>query len=206
MDRKNCSVIVFDLGNVILPFDYGTAAKRLNAVEENLGNTFLKFLKENYALHRSFERGDVSKEKFISILLGALQNKVDAETFCTFYAEIFTVNENVASLLPKLKQHYTLALLSNTNEIHQKYGWEKYNFISYFDKLILSHEVNADKPETKIFKAVEAFSGRPPGEHLFIDDILEYVNSAKNLGWDGIQFTAYENLLEELVKRGIKIF
>lgn len=205
MNGKIIKAIVFDLGNVLLPFDYSIAVKRLNAIEENLGETFLTFYKSNYELHRSFERGDLPEEKFIILMLNALQNKIDEKTFCKIYSEIFTVNENVASLLPKLKQNYKLVLLSNTNAIHKKYGWEQYEFIKYFDKLILSHEVNQVKPEEKIYKAVESFTGLQPEEHVFIDDILEYVNGAKKLGWDGIQFLGYENLVEELLKRGIEL-
>ncbi len=204
MNGKIIKAIVFDLGNVLIPFDYSIAVKRLNTIEENLGETFLTFYKANYELHRSFERGNLSKEEFIIKMLNALQNKIDVETFCKIYSEIFTVNENVASLLPKLKQHYKLVLLSNTNAIHKKYGWEQYEFIKYFDKLILSYEVNAVKPEEKIYKAVEAFTGLQPEEHVFIDDILEYVNGAKKLGWDGIQFLGYENLIIELQSRNIQ--
>jgi len=205
MGEKTSKVIVFDLGDVLIPFDYSIAVQRLNKIEKNLGNTFLKFLKENYELHRSFERGDLTKETFTSIMCNALENKIDEETFCKIYSEIFTVNENVVSLLPRLKKNYKLALLSNTNEIHTKYGWERYSFLQHFDKLILSHEVNAVKPEEKIYKTVEACTKLLPQEHLFIDDVLEYVNGAKKSGWDGIQFIGYENLVEELKNRGIKI-
>jgi len=204
MSGKIIKVIVFDLGNVLLPFNYSGAAKRLNLIDENLGETFLSFYKEHYALHRSFERGDLPKEKFISTVRNALQNKVDEESFCKIYSEIFTLNEKVSSLLPKLKPNYKLVLLSNTNEIHKQYGWRQYDFIKYFDKLILSHEVNAVKPEEKIYSAVEAFTELPPETHLFIDDILEYVEGAKKMGWDGIQFTGYEKLIEELQERSIQ--
>lgn len=204
MNGKIIKAVVFDLGNVLIPFDYSIAVRRLNEIEGNLGEVFLSFYKKNYELHRSFERGDLSKEKFISKMLDALHNKIDEETFCIIYSEIFTVNENVASLLPQLKQNYKLVLLSNTNAIHKKYGWEQYEFIKYFDKLILSHEVNAVKPEEKIYKVVAAFTGLQPEEHIFIDDVLEYVNGARKLDWDGIQFIGYENLIEELHKRNIQ--
>jgi len=204
MNGKTIKAIIFDLGNVLVPFDYAIAVNRLNEKEETLGDAFLSFYRANYEVHRSFERGDLSKEKFISFMLNALHNKIDEETFCKIYSEIFTVNENVTSLLPKLKKNYKLVLLSNTNEIHKTYGWEQYGFLQYFDKLILSYKVNAVKPEEKIYKAVETFTGLLPEEHIFIEDVLEYVNGAKNLGWDGIQFTGYENLIEELQKRNIQ--
>ncbi len=106
--------------------------------------------------------------------------------FKKYYADIFSVDEDVISLLPILKNDYKLFLLSNTDSIHQKYGWQKYEFLKYFDKLILSHEVHSVKPEEKIYRAVEEASGSPSEEHFYIDDIQEYVDAAIKLGWDAV--------------------
>jgi putative hydrolase of the HAD superfamily len=93
--------------------------------------------------------------------------------------------------------------MSNTNWIHHEYAWGKYEFINLFDKLVLSYEVRSVKPEPDIYKAVEAFTGRSPAEHIFIDDIAEYAEAAKALGWDAIQFINNEQLVKELSNRGI---
>ncbi len=54
------------------------------------------------------------------------------------------------------------------------------------------------KPEEKIYRAVEKASGFPPEEHFYVDDIEEYVNAAKNLGWDAVQFVDYQKLFIDL--------
>ncbi len=203
MQLNNTSVIVFDLGNVLLPFDYKPAIERINKIEAGLGDKFMRYYKEHYKIHRDFESGKITETDFIKKMLEVLNHKIDGNTFCRYYSEIFTENKDVASLLPGLKKHYKLLLLSNTNSIHQKYGWQKYNFIKYFDHLILSHEVKAVKPERKIFSAAESASGKPPKEHLFIDDIKEYADAAISFGWEGIQFKGYENLVDQLKKRKI---
>ncbi len=203
LNNKEISVVVFDLGNVLIPFDYDLIIKKLNAISEGLGDKFYKLYKENYHLHREFERWEISTEGFINTMLDWLDNKVTAEEFCKLYSDIFTVNEQTTSLLPNLKEKYKLVLLSNTNYIHQKYGWEQYDFLKHFDKLILSHEVGAIKPEEKIYKAVEDFTGQPAGAHIFIDDIAEYAQGARDMGWSAIQFTGYGDLIIELKKAGI---
>jgi putative hydrolase of the HAD superfamily len=202
MSRKY-SVIVFDLGNVLVPFDYTNSIEKLEATEKNLGKKFWEFYKGNYDIHRQFERGKISKEKFIDLMLASIENKIDSETFCKYYAKIFTVNEDVVSLLPELKKNYLLVLLSNTNCIHHEYGWKDFEFLKYFDKQILSHLVGAVKPEENIYKEVESFTGKPPEEHIFIDDIAEYTEKAKSRGWDAIRFKNYEELLSELKQRKI---
>jgi glucose-1-phosphatase len=197
------SVIVSDLGNVILPFSYDIAVDKLELIEKGLGHKFLTFLKSNYDLHRRSERGDITSEEFIKIMLTALDNKVSKEEFCNIYSKIFVVNEPLVSLLAELGKRYKLVLLSNTNKIHRDYGWGNYPFLKYFDKLILSYEVHAVKPEPEIYKAVELYTKLSPETHLFIDDIAEYVDAAKKMGWDAIQFIDFEKLGKELTKRSI---
>ncbi len=203
MAKRKYSVIVFDLGNVLIPFDYNISYDRLEDIEKGLGQRFLDQYKENYDFHRSFERGEVSEEEFLTKVSGFINNKVDKETLISIYSKIFTVNEDVVSLFPELKKKYRLVLLSNTNIIHQKYGWVGYKFLVHFDKLILSHEVGAVKPEEKIYRAVENFTKFPSEEHIFIDDIYEYAEAAKKLGWDAIQFKSYDQLVDELKARDI---
>ena len=205
INKNKYSAIVFDLGNVLIPFDYNILIKNINGIEPGLGSRFIEYYRSNYSIHRDLERGFVSEKEFISKMLEVIDNRIDANTFCKYYANIFRVNEEVASLLPILKNNYKLFLLSNTDSIHQKYGWQKYDFLKHFDKLILSHEVGAVKPEDKIYLALEDASGYPSEEHIFIDDVEEYVEAAKKLGWDGIHFKDYNSLVEELRIRELLI-
>lgn len=197
------SVIVFDLGNVLIPFDYKIMTDRLNKVSSGLGEKFLAEYKNNYHIHRSYESGTMTDQQFIDKMLNILDHKIDSETFCRFFSEIFRVNHDVANSLPKLKKNYKLILLSNTNSIHKKFGWEKFDFLKHFDRLILSHKVGAVKPEEKIYRAVETVSGFPPAQHLFIDDVKEYCDAAIKLGWDAINFVSYENLIQEFQVREV---
>ena len=201
--KSKYSAIIFDLGNVLIPFDYNFFIEKINGIEHGLGNKFIEYYKSNYSIHRDFERGFITQEEFVNKMLDVIDNRINANTFCKYYADIFRVDEEVASLLPILKKKYELYLLSNTDSIHQKYGWQKYDFLKHFDKLILSHEVGAVKPEKRIYLAVEETSGYPSEEHIFIDDVEEYVNAAKSLGWDGIHFKGYNSLVEELNLRKI---
>jgi FMN phosphatase YigB (HAD superfamily) len=203
MQKRKYSVIVFDLGNVLIPFDYDILIKKLDAVKTGLGKHFVDTYVANYDFHRDFERGKISEKKFIERMLEILDHTIDGETFCNYFSCIFKQNQEVAALLPVLKKNYKLILLSNTNSIHEKYGWEYYDFLKYFDNLILSHKIGAIKPEEIIYRAVEKSSGSPAEEHIFIDDIEEYVNAAKSFSWDGIHFKGYNFLIEELKLRDI---
>ncbi len=203
MDIKKYSAIVFDLGNVLIPFDYTKTIKRINEVQPGLGDKFYEFYKKNYNIHRDFESGKISETDFINIMLAALDNKINAETFCHYYSDIFSLNDKVISLLPALKKNYKLFLLSNTDSVHKRYRWEKYDFLKHFDKIILSFEVGAVKPEEKIYRAVELASGFPSEEHFYTDDIQDYINAAKRIGWDAVRFENHQKLIADLMERNI---
>ncbi|MFZ1280598.1 MAG: HAD family phosphatase [Ignavibacteriaceae bacterium] len=203
MIKRKYSAIVFDLGQVIVPFDYKYFVEKVNKHKSGIGETFLELYNQNYSIHRNYEKGLITEAVFISKMLEYLDDCIDGETFCKYWSDIFSVDEKVVSLLPELKKRFKLFLISNTNSIHKKYGFEHYEFLKLFDKLFLSHEVGFIKPEKEIYQAVEKVSGFPSEEHIFIDDILEYVNVAKDLDWDGIQFLGYDDLVKNLKARDI---
>jgi len=203
--ENNIKVIVFDLGNVLIPFDYNILIEAMNKIDDGLGNRFAKKYYDNYHVHREYEKWELSDTEFLKIMMEWSENKISEENLKHIYSDLFVENKDTTPLLPILKENYKLVLLSNTNFIHQKYGWEKYDFLKHFDKLVLSHEVGAIKPEEKIYKAVEAFTNEPSECHFFIDDIAEYVEGAKKCGWEGVQFISHYKLVNALRERKILV-
>ena len=203
MPSQKYSVIVFDLGNVLINFDYNIAVSKFNKIEPGLGQQFIAYHKNNYHIHREFEKGNISEAEFVDFALKGVNHKVKPDTFAKIYSDIFTPNNDIISLLSILKEKYKLVLLSNTDPLHKKFGWEGYDFLSYFDHKVLSFEVGSVKPEVKIYKTVEEFSKAKPEEHLYIDDIAEYTEAAKKLGWDAIQYLDINQLYAEFESRGI---
>lgn len=202
MQRKY-SVIVFDLGNVLIPFDYDILINKLDTIKLGLGKHFVDTYFANYNIHRDFEKGKMSEEDFISRMLKILGNRINGDTFCRYFSDIFTENKSVTALLPELRKNYKLILLSNTNSIHEKYGWKNYGFLLNFDALVLSHKVGFVKPEESIYREVEKVSGFNSNQHIFIDDIKEYVLAAEKKGWDGIVFEDPSSLITEFRARNI---
>lgn len=199
--------VVFDLGMVLIPFNYDFALNRLNLLKPGSGEKVMEFVKENYHHFRAFEAGKMSEDEFITMLMkaGEVEGIIDRERFCYIYSEIFSINYDVAELLERLKQNYRLFLLSNTNSVHKKYGYENFKFLRHFEKLFLSHEIGHVKPEPEIYRAVEKYSGLKPEEHLFIDDIMDYAEGARNCGWKAIRFINYNDLLEQLQNHSLPI-
>ena len=197
------SVIVFDLGNVLLPFDYSDVIKGFNQIEEGLGMKFASYYRNNYEVHRKFERGEYTVEKFTEIMLDVLDRKMSKDVFYKVYSQIFTVNDKLVAVLPAL----------NKNTFRSAVEYQRHPSGVWMEKLwipqvfrqdgFISRGWRSQNSETEIYKTVEAFTKKAPQEHLYIDDILEYVSAARGLGWDAVQFVGNENLFDEFRKRGI---
>jgi len=129
----------------------------------------------------------------LDLNLNTLNYLIDKNTFCKYYSDIFIENRKVTSLLPELKQKYKLVLLSNTNSIHKKFGWEQYKFLENFDHLVLSYEVKYVKPEKEIYLHTQNIFSNQPQEIFYIDDVLEYIQAAHNIGWNTYHFDNEEN-------------
>jgi len=190
--------LIFDLGNVLIFFDWKIAERRLNEIQEGLGTLTTKFLKENNSIIKNLEKGKLTEDEFLNMVKSHLNSKIDKITIAKIFSEIFWENSELTKLLPELRKNYKLFLLSNTNIIHRKFGWDHYNFLKNFDKLFLSYEVGFAKPEEEIYQLVIHSIDLNPSEVLYIDDIEEYVNAAKNLGWNAVQFKSNEKLIEDL--------
>jgi putative hydrolase of the HAD superfamily len=108
------------------------------------------------------------------------------------------------SMLENLAARYRLLLLSNTNAIHFESLRETHLMLRHFHHLVLSYEVKAMKPQPEIFHSAIALAECRPEECFYTDDIGEYVEAARKLGIDAVQFQSLDQLQGELTARGIR--
>lgn len=197
--------IIFDLGNVLLFFDWKIAERKLNQIQENAGNLCTKLLKTNRDLIFSLETGRISEKEFLNVIKKKIQLEISDEILALIFSDIFWENTELVEKLSILKNSKKLYLLSNTNFMHRKYGWGKYGFLRLFDKLFLSYELGYVKPSKEIYNLVSNEIKMKPSEILYIDDISEYTESAKELGWNVINFKSNQDLFLKLRDFGIEL-
>ena len=81
-----------------------------------------------------------------------------------------------------------------------------YLFPKLVNGAIYSFEVGHRKPGEDIYKvALETAKVLTPGESLFIDDLYENIQSARDLGMNAIHFQSIEKLKVELNNVGLKL-
>ena len=195
--------ILFDMGNVLIFFDAKRSSKAFSEAvgvpEDKIWQTF--FISE---LERSYTRGEISSEEFYRRVAEHFPKKIDFATFAKLWNDIFTENREMNELLRKLKKHYPLYLISNTNDLHFEYVMTQFPILKHFTKCFPSHIVGHRKPDKAMFEHVLEEIKLRPNETVFIDDVPEFVGSAKQLGIHGIQFTSHQALETELQRLDIK--
>jgi glucose-1-phosphatase len=197
--------IIFDMGNVIIPFDF---RRGYAALEEHAAIPAAEIPARirATALVPELESGRMEPRPFVAALNEALGTRLSYEEFCRIWTAIFLPETLIpAELVQELRKKYRMMVLSNTNSIHFEMVWEAYPILRHFDHLILSHEVKAMKPEPAIYAAALAEARARPEECFFTDDIADYVEGARRAGMQSEQFLGYEKLLVDLRARGVEI-
>ena len=77
----------------------------------------------------------------------------------------------------------------------------RFEFLEWFDGLLVSGEERVTKPDPAIFQLLLDRSGLDPTATVFVDDSEANVAAARRLGFDAIRFTGHEELRRELVAR-----
>jgi HAD superfamily hydrolase (TIGR01509 family) len=198
--------IFLDFGNVIASFDHRRATRRF-ARRSELNEAEIFAAIYDGTLEDDFEAGRVTAEEFIRTAMDGIGYRGSAEDFAREFVDIFTANDEIIALLPRLtKQGIRLVLASNTNKLHFEFFRAKFAVaLRDFHALGVSFEAGARKPHPDFFAHCQRLAGCTPAEALFIDDIHMNIEGARAFGWDAVQYIEFVQLAAELRKRGIDV-
>lgn len=184
-------VVVFDLGKVLVDFDYRIAAEKVAARGTKYVHNLDEFLSGSSALVR-FETGLLTNEEFFAEIQAATGFAGTMEEFGGYFADIFAPIPGMVELQAGLrKKGIPTYIFSNTNDLAVGHIRSRFPFFGGFDGYILSYKVGAMKPNAKIYEALEELSGRTGASIFYIDDRLENVEAGASRGW---QFVLHETV------------
>ena len=203
MIQPPIEVILYDLGNVILPFNHFQIAEKLSRFSQRKEfqgppKMFSYLFDFDKGAVNGYEAGKVSSLEFFQSLQEFLQLSLSFEDFIPIWNEIFIEDQEVSQIILSQKGRWKLGLLSNTNPLHFDYVLAKFSIIRVFDRWILSHEMGFKKPAVEIFQKAVQWASVEPRKILFIDDMKKHVEVAASLGIQGIHFVSAAQLREEL--------
>jgi len=197
--------LLFDLGKVLVDFDFDLGMKHFGARTPLSPEEFKSIILDQTWVRR-YEHGQISPAEFHRYLREHGKLEMSLLEFHEAWASVFLPGLIVPEeLLANLKARYPLILVSNTNESHADFVAKNYPVLDYFDHKIFSHEVGSMKPDRKIYDAAIAAAGKPPGALFFTDDREENIESAANIGIRAHQFHSVLKLVKALQNNGIEI-
>jgi putative hydrolase of the HAD superfamily len=206
MTQSPINVILFDLGNVILPFNHHQIAEKLFRFTrekefQDPQKIFSYLFDHRDGVINDFDVGKIVPPEFFQSVKTTLDLSISFDEFLPLWNNIFVEDREVSQIILSLKDRWRLGLLSNTDPLHFNYILSEFPIIQIFDKWILSYEVGFKKPAIEIFQKAIQWASVDPKKILFIDDIKKFVEVAISLGMCGIHFISSDQLREELHKK-----
>ena len=177
------SVVVFDLGKVLVDFNYGLAIERvataskkpLEHVSKVVGLTPLLF---------QLETGLITDEQFFAEIERETGFPHGFEQFSGMFADIFSEIEPMIALQAKLKNAgIPTWIFSNTNGIAVRHIQKRFPFFANFTGYVYSYEQGSMKPDAKIYEVIEQQTGHRGGDIVYLDDRAENIAAGAARGW-----------------------
>ncbi|MHA2326151.1 MAG: HAD family hydrolase, partial [Promethearchaeota archaeon] len=196
--------IIFDLGGVVVNLDFSIFYNSIigqSPLNKPQTPIILEFFRQSDIYHQ----GLIRDADFYQMACDLLQVcELSQESFFNAFNSIISgFNPKVVDLLEELSKigKFKLLCLSNVNSSHWDYLLKKnWGFIKYFDELVLSHEIHMTKPDKNIFEYTIKKAKCKPDEIVFVDDGLNNIRSAREIGIIGIEFTNVKDLREDFKK------
>lgn len=179
--------IIFDFGGVIIDTSIDIIIDNLLAL--GLADPSVINSAAFTALVKEFESGLIAAEPFrvqACALLGL--DIAPAEFERIWNSMLIGIPAANIDIVRKARRHYGIYLLSNTNETHFKCFGTMFaqaageGFDTFFDRAYFSHMMGMAKPDKEIFESVLRAEGLRAGDTLFVDDNINNIRAATDLG------------------------
>lgn len=194
-------VVVFDLGKVLVDFDYGVAVSRIASRCADQGCDLRKVITPEADLLFRYERGEITTEEFFAEVRNIAGFKGHLTEFAQFFADIFSPIEPMVQLNESLRARgIPTYIFSNTNPLAVNHIRDRFPFFKNFTAFVLSYEHGAMKPDEKIYKVVENVTGRAGDAILYLDDRAENIEGGMRRGWQTILQTEPETTLRKIAE------
>jgi len=191
--------LLFDVGGVVMKLDwarmFASWAQSSGAAADALRGRFS--FDESYARH---ERREIDEAAYYASLRRTLGIDIGDDAFAEGWGAIFTgeIPETV-DMLRRVRGKLPLYAFSNTNPAHLRIWSRKFaSMLQLFDKVFVSCDVGARKPEREAFARVARDIGVAEPDILFFDDTAENVEGARNAGLQAVLVRSPRDVREAL--------
>jgi 2-haloacid dehalogenase len=196
--------IVFDLGAVLIDWD----RRHLYEKMFNGRTAELNFFLDNVctlAWNAEMDGGRPFSEAIAAKIAEFPQYEPYITAYHTRWEEMTggSITGTVQILADLRQAGYPTAALSNWSAETFPLVRPRFEFLNWFDEIVLSGEVKVNKPDPAIYYILLERINREPQDCVFIDDSLPNIQAAQQLGFQAIHFQSPAQLRQDL--RGLTI-
>jgi putative hydrolase of the HAD superfamily len=201
MQQNLPELLLFDLGGVLI--EVSTATLReiggRDKSDVELWETWL-----TCPVVEEYESGRIGNAEFAAGVLKTFRSAMPAEEFLRSFASWpIGFYPGMTELLRRLRHHFKLAYLTNSNPLHYPRFQKEWQLDSYFDYHFASYKLGCVKPQRRIFELVLQTLPYKAKDIFFVDDNRLNVEAARSLGIEAAIARGPAELLQVLQKRGI---
>ncbi|MCD8288022.1 MAG: HAD family phosphatase [Porphyromonadaceae bacterium] len=205
--RTDIEAVFTDFGGVLLQLEFERCFKEFSQLGAVGPNEVLFRSPEFITAMQNLEAGRIEKDVFFDFLRKILHIQTDnhrIEEAWNLLIGIVPIYK--LQLLREIRKHYRLYMVSNTNAPHFDYTRqvlfrdEGLTVDDYFDKIYVSHEIHALKPNDDFYRKVIEDSKEDPSKSIFIDDLEANIQGAKRAGFHAYLIDPEEDLRKKMLK------
>jgi FMN phosphatase YigB (HAD superfamily) len=179
-------VVVFDLGKVLVDFDYTIAARKIVARGKVTLAQLGQLLGQSPLLLR-YEAGGLTNEEFYKEICTLTGFGGCLDEFAECFGDIFSPIEPMVALHAAIRQRgLPTYIFSNTNDLAIRVIRRNFPFFAQFDGYVLSYQHGFLKPDPQLYDVVERQCGHRGAEILYLDDRPENIATGAARGWQVI--------------------
>jgi len=197
------TTVVFDLGGVLIDWDPRYLYRKLFDDPDEMESFLAEVTTAEWNAHQDAGR---SWTEAIELLVAEHPERRELiEAFHRRWPEMLAgeIRGTVDVLAELRAAGLRLVALSNWSAELFPVARERFDFLAWFEGILISGEVGVNKPDRQIFEHLVERFGIEPATSLFIDDSSANVATAAALGFRAIHFTDALALRLELVRLGL---
>lgn len=114
-------------------------------------------------------------------------------------------NDLLIDLIRELKPHYKIGLLSNVGRGVMDELFPPEERAGLFDAVVLSSDIGMVKPHPEIYEYTLQRLGVMAEESVMIDDLVDNIDGARQVGMQGIVYESPEQLRRQLAQLTVEV-
>ena len=200
------TTIIFDLGGVLIDWNPEYLYRKVFKDESEMKHFLEKVCTPEW--NEEQDAGRTLAEATDFLLKKYPEHEENIRLYYDRWQEMLAgAIEGTVEIFEKLKKTKRFKIYALTNWSAETFpiALEKYQFLSWFDGVVVSGTEKKRKPFPEFYQILLDRYQVKAEETIFIDDNLRNVDAAKQVGLDAIHFRTPEQLNEELLNRGIHL-